>query len=74
MSASVQLACNQPFQFGTCARTVLVKASTVEDARAIAHQHGWRTLTGEDRDICPGCSGSGDPEARPSNVRELRPR
>lgn len=74
MSASIQLACNREFRYGTCARSVLIRAATVEDARARAHQAGWRTMTGTDQDFCPACSGGArNPAPTLPPVRPLRP-
>ncbi|PJT47819.1 hypothetical protein CWI85_25980 [Streptomyces albidoflavus] len=69
MSARITLHCDRLWQYGGCTGQLMTDALSIEEARTVAEQRGWRA--GRSGDFCPTCSGR--PDAAVLAVVHLHP-
>lgn len=61
MTALIALHCDRGNAYGTCARSTLIRAATIAEARTLADAEGWYCRPPRNgapaQDLCPGHSG-----------------
>ncbi|MFC8676742.1 hypothetical protein ACFUEN_29155 [Streptomyces griseorubiginosus] len=68
MSVGITIHCNQQWQHGSCATSLITGARTLDDADRMAARRGWR-IHPDGRHYCPGHSGTTNPAATGTVVR-----